>query len=37
MEYLPECPLLKQVCSLADPVEYNDTAKDCVNQWIGLV
>ena len=37
MEHLLECPLLPQKCSIDDLMTYNETAKDCVQQWIGLV
>ena len=37
MEHLLECPLLRQTCSLDDLMVYNDVAKECVRQWIGLV
>ena len=37
MEHLIECPLLRQTCSLDDLMVYNDVAKECVRQWIGLV
>ena len=37
MDYLLEYPLLQQACSLANLIVYNDTTKDCVKQWIGLV
>ena len=30
MEHLLECPLLRQTCSLDDPMVYNDVAKECV-------
>ena len=36
MEHLLECPLLRQTCSLDDLMVYNDVAKQCVRQWIGL-
>ena len=37
MEHLLECPLLQQTCCLDDLMVYNDVAKECVRQWIGLV
>ena len=37
MDHLLECPLLQQAYSLADRIVNDDTAKDCVKQWIGLV
>ena len=37
MEHLLECPLRRQTCSLDDLMVYNDVAKECVRQWIGLV
>ena len=37
MEHLLECPLLRQTCSLDYLMVYNDVAKECVRQWIGLV
>ena len=37
MDHLIEFPLLKQTRSLTDHIVYNDTAKDCVKQWIRLV
>ena len=37
MEHLLECLLLRQTCSLDDLMVYNDVAKECVRQWIGLV
>ena len=37
MEHLLECPLLRQKCSLDNLMVYNDVAKECVRQWIGLV
>ena len=36
MEHLLKCPLLRQTCSLDDLMGYNDVAKECVRQWIGL-
>ena len=36
-EHLLECLLLRQTCSLDDLMVYNDVAKECVRQWIGLV
>ena len=37
MEHLLECPLLRQTRSLDDLMVYNEVAKECVRQWIGLV
>ena len=33
----PRVPVVTQTCSMGDLIVYNDTAKDCVQQWIGLV
>ena len=37
MDHLLKCPMLPQECTTEDLMEYNETAKECVFQWMNNV
>ena len=37
MDHLLKCPMLPQECTTDDLMEYNETAKECIFQWINNV
>ena len=37
MDHLLKCPVLPQECTTEDLMEYNETAKECVFQWMNNV
>ena len=36
-DHLLKCPMLPQECTTEDLMEYHETAKECVFQWINNV
>ena len=37
MDHLLKCPMLPQECTTEELMEYNETAKECVFQWMDNV
>ena len=37
MNHLIKCPMLPQECATEDVMEYNETEKECVFQWMNNV
>ena len=37
MDHMLKCPMLQQECTTQDLMEYNETAKECVFQWMNNV
>ena len=37
MDYLLKCHMLPQECTTDNLIEYNETAKECVLQWMSNV
>ena len=37
MDHLLKCPMLSQECTTEDLMEYNESAKECIFQWMNNV